>query len=84
MSLAIIALSAQHVHPIKPTAYNLIHLFKYYASNPEVTIWYTASDMVLHIHSDVSYLTASLGCSRAGEHIFISAKLDIPTIHQQE
>ena len=32
-------------------------LLKYSATHPNATIRYTASDMVLHIHSDASYLS---------------------------
>jgi hypothetical protein len=34
-------------------------LLDYLASHPDVTIWYHASDMMLHIHSDASYLSVS-------------------------
>ena len=40
----------------------------YAASNPDATIRYHASDMVLYIHSDASYLSETKARSRAGGH----------------
>jgi hypothetical protein len=42
-------------------------LLNYFATHPDVTVIYHASDMILHIHSDASYLSVSnarirLGC----------------------
>jgi hypothetical protein len=49
-----------------------IWLLNYAASNPNATIRYFASDMVLHIHSDASYLSEPKARSRAGGHYFLS------------
>jgi hypothetical protein len=35
------------------------HMLDYLATRPDATIHYYASDMILHIHSDVSYLSVS-------------------------
>jgi hypothetical protein len=37
----------------------------YLAAHPDATIRYNASDMVLHIHSDASYLSVSNARSRS-------------------
>jgi hypothetical protein len=41
-------------------------LLDYFATHPDVTIRYHASDMILYIHSDVSYLSVSNSCIRLG------------------
>ena len=39
--------------------------------HPDAIIRYYASDMILNIHSDASYLTAPKARSRAGGHYFL-------------
>ena len=46
----------------------------YAASNPDATIWYHASDMVLYVHSDASYLSESKARSQADGHFFLSSQ----------
>jgi hypothetical protein len=41
-------------------------------AHPDATIQYHASDMVLYLHSDASYLLATKARSRAGGHFFLS------------
>jgi hypothetical protein len=44
----------------QPTTYQILD---YMATHLDTTIRYDASDMILHIHSDVSYLSVSNACS---------------------
>jgi hypothetical protein len=46
----------------------------YLATHPDATIWYHASDMILHIHSDASYLSVSNARSRLGGLFFLGNK----------
>jgi hypothetical protein len=46
-------------------------LLYYRATHPDATIIYHASDMVLHIHSDASYLSVSNAGSRVGGLFFL-------------
>jgi len=46
-------------------------LLDYLASHPNATIQYRASDMILNIHSDASYLSESKARSRACGHYFL-------------
>jgi hypothetical protein len=46
-------------------------LFDYLATHPDATIRYHASDMILHIHSDASYLSVSNARSRLGGLFFL-------------
>jgi hypothetical protein len=45
-------------------------LLDYLATHPDATIRYHASDMILHIHSDASYLLVSHARSRLGGLFF--------------
>jgi hypothetical protein len=45
-------------------------LLDYLATHPDATIRYHASDMILHIHSDASYLSVSNARSRLGGLFF--------------
>jgi hypothetical protein len=49
-------------------------LLDYLATHPDVTIRYHASDMILHIHSDASYLSVSNARSRLGGLFFLGNK----------
>ena len=43
-----------------------VWLLNYAATHPDANITYNASDMCLHAHSDVSYLSVPKACSWAG------------------
>jgi predicted protein tyrosine phosphatase len=47
-------------------------LLDYLATHPDATIRYHESDMILHIHSDSSYLSVSNARSRLGGLGFLS------------
>jgi hypothetical protein len=49
-------------------------LLDYLATHPDATIRYHASDMILHIHSDASYLSVSNARSRLGGLFFFGNK----------
>jgi hypothetical protein len=49
-------------------------MLDYLATHPDATIRYHASDMVLHIHSDASYLSVSNARSRLGGMLFLGEK----------
>jgi hypothetical protein len=49
-------------------------MLDYLATHPDATIRYHASDMVLHIHSDASYLSVSNARSRLGCLFFLGNK----------
>ena len=58
-------------------------LLDYAATNPDAKIIYKASNMILYIHSDVSYLTALETKSRAGGYFYLGRKLGkygVPTL----
>jgi hypothetical protein len=49
-------------------------MLDYLATHPDAKIRYHASDMVLHIHSDASFLSVSNGRSRLGGMFFLGNK----------
>ncbi len=49
------------------------------ASQDEAVLIYKASNMVLVIHSDASYLSEPKARSRVGRHMFMAGRDDIPT-----
>ena len=61
----------------KPTTISkdrLNHLLNYLDTYPHAIITYSASDMVIHVHSDASYLSAPRSRSRAGVFFFCGTK----------
>jgi hypothetical protein len=46
-------------------------LLDYLATHPDATIRFQASDMIMNVHSDASYLTKSNAHSRACGHFFM-------------
>ena len=60
------------------TAKKITKLLHYLATNPDATIRYTRSDMVLWIHSDASYVSCPKELSRAGGMHFLSNKPPTP------
>ena len=55
------------------TARAVTQLLNYCATHPNATVRYHASDMILHVHSDASYLSEAKARSRAGGYFFLSS-----------
>jgi hypothetical protein len=70
---AISALASEQATATETTVKKLTQLVNYCATNPNATIQYAASDMVLHIHSDASYLSEPKAQIRIGVHLFLSS-----------
>ena len=60
------------------TEKKITQLLNYLATNPDATIRYTRSDMVLWVHIDASYLSCPKSRSRAGGMHFLSSKPPSP------
>jgi hypothetical protein len=52
---------------------NVTQLLNYCATNPNAILRYSASDMILRMHSDGSYLSKTRARSRAGGHFFMGS-----------
>jgi hypothetical protein len=64
MLVALGTIAAQQANGTEATAAAIVHLLDYAATHPDAIIRYRASDMILKIHSDASYLSAPKACSR--------------------
>ena len=69
MSLSTIA--SEQAKATGHTIETMEQLLDYMASNPDATMRFRASDMILNIHSDASYLSVRSGRSRACGHFFL-------------
>ena len=72
MLVALGTLSSQQSKSTEQTYDATLWILNYANSNPNATIWYTTSDMILYVHSDASYLYAPRAHSRAGGRYFLS------------
>jgi hypothetical protein len=66
-------LGSQQSKPTATTAKLIAQFLDYAATHPDAIIRYSRSDMILHIHSDASYLSAPNSRSRAAGHFFLSS-----------
>ena len=64
-------LASDQAKPTEKTMANLNHLLDYLATNPDATIRIYASDMILNIHSDASYMSEKGARSRAAGYFFL-------------
>ncbi len=71
-------LASEQAAPTERTMQKCTQLLDYAASQEEAILTYRASGMILAIHSDASYLLEPRACSRAGGHMFMAGKEDIP------
>ncbi|EJK68827.1 hypothetical protein THAOC_09958 [Thalassiosira oceanica] len=69
---ALSSLSSQQAQPTETTLERSHQLFHYLASQEEAILTYSASDMILAVHSDAGYLNEPNARSRAGGHFFLS------------
>ena len=82
--LALSEIATQQSKATKRTEERAHQFLDYMATHPEAKIRYWASDMVLNVHSDASYLTAPNGRSRAGGHFFLGLFAPRRRPHQVE
>jgi hypothetical protein len=72
------ALAAQSSNPTKDTMRCATRLLDYLGTQEEAILTYNASDMILAVHSDASYLSEPKARSRAGGHFFLSSNTQLP------
>jgi hypothetical protein len=79
------AIAAKESKPTINTAQQSQQIMDYLATQEPAVLTYHKSDMVLAVHSDVSYLNEEEARSRAGGHHFLSENVPLPpnngTIH---
>jgi hypothetical protein len=67
------ALASEQSKATAVTGYKVIKLLKYCNTHPETKIRYYASDMILHIHSDASYLSEKEAKIRSGGFFYMGS-----------
>ena len=68
------ALNYIYTQQSKPTAHTTTkcnHLLDYVETYPNSTIWYHASDMILHDYTDYAYLVPPKSRSRIADHMYL-------------
>jgi hypothetical protein len=76
---ALSTLASQQANPMEQTMALCKQFFDYMASQDKAVLTYKTSNMVLVVHSDASYLSKLKACSRAGGHMFMAWRDNIPT-----
>ena len=71
--MALSEIAGQQANPTEKTMERVDQFLDYMHTHPDAKIRYYASDMVLNVHSDASYLTAPKARSRAGGHFFLGS-----------
>lgn len=80
MLVALGTLAASQTCATSNTNIAVQQFLDYAASFPQATVRYKASSMILHIHSDASYLSESKARSRAGGIFFLSDSPESGTV----
>ena len=71
--MALSAIASKQVKATKTTLKNVNQVLDYLATNPDATIIFHASDMILNIHSETSYISVKSTKSGASGHFFLSS-----------
>ncbi len=71
--MALSEISSQQSVPTENTMKHVNQFLNYMWTHPDAIIRYRASDMILNVPSDASYLSAPKACSRAGGYFFLGS-----------
>ncbi len=71
--MALSEISSQQSAPTEKTMKRVNQFLNYMWTHPDAIIRYRASDMILNVHSDASYLSAPKARSRAGGYFFLGS-----------
>jgi len=78
MLTALSSIAFTQAKPAEETMANIKLFLDYAASHQDAILTYQASDMVLIVHSNASYLSEPKARSRAGVHFFMSSDITNP------
>ena len=78
MLVTLSALASAQANPTEETMEKCKTFLNYAATHPDAIVTYRASNMILSIHSDASYLTEPQARSRVGGHYVMSKDVPIP------
>jgi hypothetical protein len=81
MLVALSSLASAQANGTQETAKACTKLLNYAATHSEATIRYKSSDMILHIHSDASYLSEPKARSRVGGYFFLGNDTKEPPLN---
>jgi hypothetical protein len=81
MLVALGSLAAVQANGTQQTASACTKLLNYATTHPDATIRHKASNMVLHIHSDASYLSEAQARSRVGGFFFLGTNFKDPPLN---
>eukprot|EP00804_Cyclotella_cryptica_P005248 CCRYP_018890-RA/>CCRYP_018890-RA protein AED:0.36 eAED:0.27 QI:0/0/0/1/0/0/3/0/601 len=70
---ALSELATQQAHATENTLKRCNHFLDYMSTHPDARIRYNASDMILNVHSDASYLSVKAAKSRAAGIFFLGS-----------
>jgi hypothetical protein len=70
---ALSAIATEQAKPTQRKSQRVQQLLDYLHTNPNTVIRFRASDMILNVHSDASYMSAGKGRSRAGGCFFLGS-----------
>ncbi len=71
-------ITSQSSKPTEDMMQQTLQLLDYLATQEDAVLSYHASDMVLAVHSNASYLSKPKACSRAGGHFVLSSNTTVP------
>ena len=74
--MALSTIASEQSHSTQNTMDKCKQLLDYLATHPDATVRFHASDMIMNIHSDASYLSEPKAHSRACGHFFMGWKPD--------
>jgi hypothetical protein len=74
VSMPLNDIAMEQTKATKKTQASTNQMLDYLAAHPDATIRYHASDIILHIHSDASYLSVSNARSHLGGLFFLGNK----------
>ena len=72
------AIALQSSKPTEDTMRQTLQLLDYLATQEDAVLSYHASNMVLAVHSDASYLSKTKAQNRAVGHFFLSSNTTVP------
>jgi hypothetical protein len=79
MLTALSSIASAQAEPTEDTLANIKIFLDYAATHQDAVLTYHASDMVLVVHSDASYLSEPKARSRAGGHFFMASNTENAT-----
>ena len=74
-------IAANQSKATEDTRNQIYWLLDYAATHPDAKITYSASNMIIRIHSDASYLSVPRARSRGGGHFYLSLGISNPPLN---